>query len=119
MTRLRAFVIVVLLLTLIAAVPTLLTVPIPEDSREVLVALLGWFMAKGSDAIGYLLNSTEGSKAKNEATAAALSTATQALADRSASDAASPLKTDNVSVEADTATVTTSDKRDSLREKFT
>lgn len=67
MNTTRAVVIYALILTLMGSIPTLLVSPIPADNKDLLIAVLGFFVAKAGDAIGYLLNSTAGSKTKTDA----------------------------------------------------
>ncbi len=71
MNRLRAAVILFLLMVLAASIPTLMLLPVPDKAEQLLNVVLGFFIAKGGDAVAYLLNSTEGSKAKTEAILAA------------------------------------------------
>lgn len=71
MNRLRAIVIMFLLMVLAASIPTLMLLPLPEKAEQLLNVVLGFFIAKGGDAVAYLLNSTEGSKAKTDAILAA------------------------------------------------
>jgi hypothetical protein len=121
MNSTRQVVIYVLLAAIIVQVPLLLLYPSPEGAAaQQLNTIQGFMMGLATLGMNWLFGSTEGSKAKNDATQAALSTAVDALGARSATDGAAggTLKTENVSVEADTATVTTGEKRDSLREKF-
>ena len=67
MNRTRALVIYLLILTLMASIPTLMLLPIPDKAEQLLNVVLGFFIAKGGDAVAYLLNSTDGSKAKTDA----------------------------------------------------
>lgn len=67
MNKTRAFIIYLLILTLTGSIPLLLAVPIPDRAEQLLNVVLGFFIAKGGDAVAYLLNSTEGSKAKTDA----------------------------------------------------
>lgn len=75
MNKTRAVVIYLLILTLMGSIPTLLAWPIPAESKDLLNIVLGFFVAKAGDAIAYLLNSTEGSKAKTDAMVALASRA--------------------------------------------
>ena len=72
MQRTRAVVIYLLILTLMGSIPILLVWPIPVESKDLLNIVLGFFVAKAGDAIGYLLNSNEGSKRKTDAMVAAM-----------------------------------------------
>lgn len=63
----RRTVIFMLLGTLILSLPTLLLVDVPKANETFLNIVLGWFIAKGSDAVGYLINSTQDSSVKTKA----------------------------------------------------
>lgn len=67
MNRTRATVICLLIATLMASLPTFLLMEPPAASETFLNIVLGWFIAKGSDAIAYLLGSTANSATRNEA----------------------------------------------------
>lgn len=67
MNRTRAVVIYALVLTLMGSIPTLMLLPIPAESKDLLNIVLGFFVAKTGDAVAYLLNSTAGSKTKTDA----------------------------------------------------
>lgn len=122
MNRTRQFVIILLLAAIISQVPVLMLWPTPEGAAaQQLNTIQGFMMGLATLGMNWLFGSTEGSKAKNDATQAALSTAVDALGARSASDGAAggTLKTDSIQVEADTATVTTGEKRAGFREEWT
>lgn len=53
--------------TLMASIPVLMLMPVPVDAADLLNLVLGFFLAKGGDAVAYLLNSTAGSNAKTDA----------------------------------------------------
>jgi hypothetical protein len=116
MNRTRQAVIFLLLVAIIAQVPVLLLWPTPEGAAaQQLNTIQGFMMGLATLGMNWLFGSTEGSKAKNDATQRTLDTATAALA----AHASSPLKADEVNVEADMATVTAGEKRAGFQEKFT
>lgn len=80
MDRLRQVVILLLIFTLMACLPIFLLIPVPERSEAFVNIIVGWFIAKGGDAIAWLLNSTEQSARRNAANGEALKRATEALA---------------------------------------
>lgn len=63
----RTAVIFMLIGTLMLSVPILMAWPIPPRAEQMLNLVLGFFLAKGGDAVAYLLNSTAGSNAKTDA----------------------------------------------------
>lgn len=67
MDRLRQTIILTLIFTLVLSLPALLAFTIPEANKTFMNILIGWFIAKGSDAVGFLLNSTDRSQAKDAA----------------------------------------------------
>lgn len=71
MNRTRAAVILLLIATLMVSLPVFLTVPVRPDAKDYILIVLGWFTAKGSDAIAYLLNSTDNSARRSETMAKA------------------------------------------------
>jgi hypothetical protein len=82
-TRTRSIVIFLLIATLMASLPLFLFHRVPAEAKDYVLIVLGWFTAKGSDAIAYLINSTQDSGEKNQT----IHRATEALAARAAAPA--------------------------------
>lgn len=69
--------------TLMLSIPILMIFNIKPDAKDMLNLVLGFFLAKGGDAVAYLLNSTAGSSQK---TAAMVNMARDRRADDPAAD---------------------------------